>query len=148
MVKTFLLDTNILMTTEGKVLLGFDDNEVIITHTTLEELDHLKTLPGETGYQARESIRIINQISEGKMADEDVQSGIKLENGGTFKLEADNISAALPSGWSMERADNRIFRTAKSLSDSESRMVILITNDVSMRIKAEAIGLSGVYKNL
>ena len=50
MQKTYLLDTNILMQTEGKALYGFEDNIVCITTTSLEELDGLKKAPGEVGF--------------------------------------------------------------------------------------------------
>lgn len=46
MVKNYILDTNILISSPNAVY-GFEDNNVIITGTTLQELDKLKTAPGE-----------------------------------------------------------------------------------------------------
>ena len=54
--KKFLLDTNILMRSPNSIYV-FDDNDVLICDTTLEELDDLKTKPGETGFTAREVIK-------------------------------------------------------------------------------------------
>lgn len=141
--KIYLLDTNILMQTEGNALLGFEDNEVCITTTTLEELDGLKKAPGEVGYSAREAIRMINNICND--AKESVLDGVPLENGGVFKLisvsDADEMSLLLPPGWKIEKADNRILSTAKRLFIANDEKFYLITNDISMKIKAEAIGV-------
>ncbi len=78
MVKNYILDTNILISSPNAVY-GFEDNNVIITGTTLQELDKLKTAPGETGYNARESIRNIEKI----MTDNDADSSniFVLDNG-------------------------------------------------------------------
>lgn len=143
MKKIYLLDTNILMQTEGQALLGFEDNDVCITTTTLEELDGLKKAPGEVGFSAREAIRMINGICDG--AKESVLDGVPLESGGTFRLisvtDSDELSLYLPSDWKFEKADNRILGTAKHLFLTNDEDFILITNDISMKIKAEAAGI-------
>ena len=54
MVKAYILDTNILLDSP-RAIFGFDDNTVIITGTTLQELDSKKTAPGELGFNARET---------------------------------------------------------------------------------------------
>ena len=56
-VKAYVLDTNILLESPNAIF-GFDDNVVLITGTTLQELDSKKNKPGELGYNARESCRI------------------------------------------------------------------------------------------
>ncbi len=53
MVKNYVLDTNILIQNPNSIF-GFEDNNIWITGTTLQELDGKKTAPGETGYCARE----------------------------------------------------------------------------------------------
>ena len=45
MKKTYVLDTNILMTSPN-ALFGFADNDVVITGSTLQELDAHKGYPG------------------------------------------------------------------------------------------------------
>ena len=147
MIKTYVLDTNVLMTTEGRVLFGFDDNNVVITDTTLEELDKFKMAPMERGYQAREAIRAVKKIIEEKSDKETISKGIKLPNGGTFKIVTNHLLSELPKGWTLDNPDNRILCTCKSLAEeSQSKRsktpVILITNDVSMAIKAQTIDIS------
>lgn len=61
--KQFVLDTNILIESPDAIW-GFDDNVVCITQKTLEELDGLKKVPGDTGFNARRAIRNINSLKE------------------------------------------------------------------------------------
>ena len=142
MIKTYVLDTNILESTEGRAILGFKDNEVIITHTTQEELDKHKDIKGELGYQARQTIKLIESILDNKKEDESVLKGIRLENGGTFRIVTNYLQSTMPVGWSLERPDNRILCTTKTLAEQGSeRQVILITNDVSLKTKAIAMDI-------
>lgn len=60
--KQFVLDTNILIESPDAIW-GFDDNVVCITQKTLEELDGLKKVPGDTGFNARRAIRNINSLN-------------------------------------------------------------------------------------
>lgn len=144
MKKTFLLDTNILMHSPRSVFV-FDDNNVCICNATLEELDNLKSKHGEVGYEAREAIRVIEEIrSKGNISE-----GVKLNKKGTFKVIPDynympyeEAKDLLPYGWSLEKPDNRIILTAKILD------AILVTNDISMSIKAEVAGVkTETYKH-
>lgn len=139
--KTYILDTNILMNTEGRVLFGFDDNVVCITTTTLEELDHLKTAPAEKGFQARESIRQINSIIE--TAPQDIKYGVKInDNKGYFVILDEKTTDSIPKSWDSSHPDNRIISTVISyIKDYPERDAILVTNDVSMKIKGLVLGL-------
>lgn len=132
MIKTYVLDTNILLQSPASIF-GFDDNEVIITGTTLQELDHKKNVAGEPGYNARETIRLIESLRERG----DLRSGIQLPGGGAFKIVTDAVLDKLPDGYSLDVPDNRIINTALSLS----KTAILITNDISMRVNASICGL-------
>ena len=84
MTKTFLLDTNVLMRSPRSIHV-FENNHVYICNTTLEELDNLKERFGETGYQAREAVREINELR--KLGN--LLTGIKLKNKGLFKIIPD-----------------------------------------------------------
>lgn len=150
--KNYVLDTNILITTAGKAIRGFDDNIVTITYTTLEELDGLKSSPGETGYEAREAIRCINSIIDKPEIQKDHLDSswyIPMENKGVLRIEQDGIDAELlPVGWDLKKPDNKIISTVLSISKRGKETVILVTNDISMKIKAESVGINTqVYLN-
>lgn len=138
MVKTYILDTNILMRSPES-LEGFADNEVVITGTTLEELDNNKTAPGEKGWSARAAIRAIDAFREKKGSYRD---GYPTSGGGKFRIELDNIKTELPQGWDPSRPDNRIISTALTLKNADRKKpTILVTNDTSMKIKALSVGM-------
>ncbi|MBO5551109.1 MAG: PhoH family protein, partial [Lachnospiraceae bacterium] len=114
--KTFVLDTNILISTSGEAIKGFDDNDVIITTTTLEELDQLKSSKrGDIGYSAREAIRAIYALSDNGR--NDLRKGVPLPGGGKFTVESNGQDAdLLPAGMSLDKPDNRILSSTKSIA--------------------------------
>ncbi len=151
MVKRFVLDTNILLQ-DPNALFGFADNDVILTSTTLQELDNKKTVAGELGHHAREAIRLIEEARSGG----DLVKGVALKNGGTLFVEPDGIDEKyLPNGFHLQKQDNRIISTCCYLQEQEkaaasSKPVILVSNDIAMRISASVVlGADHVehYKN-
>lgn len=163
--KNYVLDTNILLH-GGSALEGFADNNVIITGTTLQELDSKKTAPGELGYAARNVIKQIDEIRQrGNFLE-----GIPLNNGGVMFVEPDGIKQEfLPPGFSLTSNDNRIISACKfieknvkeelakhytSLHNSAIHpstlegKVILVTNDTSLKVNASVCEVEvQSYKN-
>ena len=134
MKKTYILDTNVLMQAPNSIY-GFEDNDIIITPTTLEELDHHKEDYGEPGFNARSAIRILGALKDkGNFAE-----GIELPGGGVIRVEFNHVGEELPEGWAITNPDNRIIQCAKALQD---RKAILVSNDVNMQIKASILGIA------
>ncbi|MGN0241643.1 MAG: PhoH family protein [Candidatus Weimeria sp.] len=154
MVKTYILDTNIILNDPHSITGGFADNNVIITSTTLQELDSKKRMGGETGFNARQCGKILDNLRQKG----DLVKGVKNESGGITKVEPDGVyKDLLPTGYSMELADNRIISACISIKKrqgSSRKPVILVTDDILMRISATAafsyagvkIGVEG-YEN-
>lgn len=132
-IKNYVLDTNTLISSPNSIY-GFEDNNVYITTTTLQELDKKKNAPGETGWGAREVIRHLEDCrSKGKL-----KNGIELETGGKIYslLDVENIYDYLPKSFK-ESPDNYIIATTKALANKNTKIeTILVTNDISMRINA------------
>ena len=144
MKKTYVLDTNILLTSPNAIF-GFDDNTVVITGTTLQELDSKKNLKGEIGYNAREVSRIIEELR----LKGDLTAGVKMKNGGKFRIYT-NTRDNLPNGFDLFKADNRIISSVKLLAEeNKTKDVVLVTNDTFMRVNASVCGLDKVefYRN-
>lgn len=134
MVKAYILDTNILLDSP-RAIFGFDDNTVIITGTTLQELDSKKTAPGELGFNARETCRIIEKLR----LKGDLTAGVPMDNAGVFKVILNAGQWHMPSGYSEDKPDNKIINTVLDIKKNQGHMfnqVILVTNDTSMRINA------------
>lgn len=135
MKKNYVLDTNILIHRPSAIF-GFDDNNVIITTTTLQELDSKKTAYAEVGYGAREAIRNIEKL-EG-----DYTGGVPInEKGGIFKIARESdFKKLIPAEFSLDRPDNRIINGVLGIAAESDLETILVTNDVSMRINAVMCG--------
>lgn len=134
--KKFVLDTNILLQYPDAMLNGFDDNDVVITGTVLQELDKKKTVGGDVGFYARKTARILDDIRNKG----DILKGIPLENGGHLMFEPNGVDQKyLPAGFNIEVPDNRIISSCKSLQEKNpDQEVILVSNDIYMRLNATA----------
>ena len=60
MEKIYILDTNVLIQAPYAVEC-FEENEVVLPMTVLEELDNLKKSDGERGINARKAIRFLEK---------------------------------------------------------------------------------------
>ncbi|MGI6212725.1 MAG: PhoH family protein [Anaerovoracaceae bacterium] len=136
MVKSYVIDTNVLLQ-DPNAILGFEENDVIIPSTVLGELDNKKRADGDLGYNARECIRLI----EGLRTDGNLVKGIDLPNGGRLFIEPDGIDQEnLPNGFDISKADNKIISTCVYLKKKHpKRSIILVSNDLAMRISASVV---------
>ena len=123
MIKNYLLDTNILLQNPTSIY-GFEDNNVYLCGTTMQELDVKKTAPGELGYNARECCRIL----DGLRVSGDLTKGVVLhtsseaEKCGKLYVEPDGvIQGLLPQGFSINVPDNRIISTCLYLNQEKLR---------------------------
>jgi len=136
MIKTFLLDTNVLLH-NPQALMDFGDNCVVIPIVALEELDKFKKLNDEKGKNARAVARFIDGLrSKGSIA-----TGVKMDNGGVLQVLVEVPERPLP-GLDPQKGDNQILALALTLQqrggDGDVR---LVTKDVNMRVKADALGI-------
>ena len=144
--KTFIIDTNVLLH-DPDAISKFVDNDVIVPLTVIEELDRMKRGSDELGKNARHVIRFIDSLREKRQGD--LHSGIKIDKGITFKIL---IESHLPESkdfpLSLNKADNMIIHAAYQIQKTGER-VVLVSKDLVMRVKAEAIGIeSEDYENL
>ncbi|MBQ8032572.1 MAG: PhoH family protein, partial [Elusimicrobiaceae bacterium] len=142
MKKTFILDTNVLLH-DVNCLRAFDDNAIIIPMAVIEELDAFKTEGDTRGKNARMVSRMLDEMRKKGRLNE----GVKLEDGGTLKIVMD-LPNSLPYSMAFNKADNAILNIAYTLGKKEGSYkknaspVIVVTKDINMRLKAEALGLN------
>jgi PhoH-like ATPase len=157
--KIYVLDTNVLIH-DPACIFKFEDNDIVIPMVVIEELDGLKKGHGEIAYSARQALKLIDSLREkGNLA-----TGVELSNGSTLSIEnITDLSEHLSP-------DNEIITTALSLMGREDRAaddclgagrtihvcrlnedhrpVTLVSKDLAVRIKAEAVGLhADDYRN-
>ncbi|MBM7703361.1 PhoH-like ATPase [Bacillus iocasae] len=140
--KIYVLDTNVLLQDPHSIF-SFDDNEVVIPAVVLEEVDSKKRNMDEVGRNARQVSKLIDSLRQsGKLHEK-----IPLENGGSLRIELNHRSFHQLQEIFVEKTnDNRILAVAKNLSLEEETKedgneVILVSKDVLVRVKADAIGL-------
>jgi PhoH-like ATPase len=139
-IKTFVIDTNVFIH-RPEAIFSFRDNEVVIPVWVLEELDNLKKDRDERGRNAREIIRLLDEISRHG----NLQEGVKMDNGCLVRVELGQRGAPeeLPADLEGSKNDNKILLTAYSLQRA-GRRVFFVSKDISARLKATALGLKAV----
>ncbi len=136
MQKIYVLDTNVLIQSPA-ALQSFEDNHVVLPLAVLEELDGLKNADGETGANARQAIRFLEQLRRtGSLVE-----GVPLPSGGDLRLETNCVDVRLPEGFPDSKNDNRILKVALGLSRDSGEKVVLVTKDIVVRLKAQIAGI-------
>jgi PhoH-like ATPase len=72
--KIFILDTNVILH-DHKCLDNFEDNDLILPITVLEELDKFKKGSDQINFQAREFVRIMDKLAGEQLFSEGVPLG-------------------------------------------------------------------------
>lgn len=120
MKKTFVLDTNVLLTDPNSLThyINLENSQkVVIPNIVIKELDTFKDNMNKKGYNARLSLRLIEQY-----------------------LDEDKISVEFEKDPN-QKPDDIIVGIAEMLKDIHLHIVCLITNDLNMRCKAKARGI-------
>ena len=137
MQKVYVLDSSVLLHDPG-ALFNFEDNEVVIPYAVLEELENKKQSLTNVGREARETIRNLDRLRQ----DGQLAQGVKLSGGGSLRVELNHTSShVLPLFSDLTLVDNRILAVCLNLAQEEERRVILVTKDIAMRVKADAVGV-------
>ena len=137
--KNYVLDTNVLLH-DPQAIFKFSDNTVILPLTVIEEIDRFKKDQSETGRNARQISRMIDDFrAQAKLID-----GVPLVNGGILKVAIyrQEFLLKLPPELRSDQGDNRILAVAQDLQDNLPQgTVFFVTKDINLRIKADTIGL-------
>jgi PhoH-like ATPase len=152
--KTFVLDTNVLMH-DPTSLFRFEEHDVFLPMMTLEELDNHKKGMSEVARNVRQVTRaldaLIDAVSEEVGGKAKIGEGIPLSALGnkdatgrlffqTAPISAEPIKGI--EGFETGKADNQILAVVKALqAQQKGRVVVLVSKDINIRIKAHALGL-------
>jgi len=138
--KTFILDTNVILH-DSDCINNFQEHDIVIPITVLEELDQFKKGNQSLNFHAREFVRALDALSAGKLLNGGVliapdkgRVSIKLEQEPHQDLRLHFPAASKP--------DHQILNIGYHLAAADpSRRYILVTKDVNLRMKAKAVGL-------
>jgi len=138
--KIFVLDTNVLLH-DYKSIHNFDEHDIVVPITVLEELDRFKKGNDIINFHAREFTRELDKLSGDKL----FNGGLSLGRGkGKLSIcTGQQASEQLSTSFPENTADHRILAIAEylHLKNGDSRPVILITKDINLRMKAKSLGI-------
>src|SRR3989344_4871686 len=140
----YVLDTNVLIH-DPNALLNFQEHQVAIPMTVLEELDQLKTGKHSVAAECRQAIRLIDKLL-GDATPEEVELGVPIQRGKSgpsgslsILMSKGGDSIALPEDLNDNKIINRVVRLSKQRPEVP---VVLVTKDINMRLKARACGVA------
>jgi PhoH-like ATPase len=141
--RIYALDTNVLLH-DPTSLFRFEEHDVFIPMTVLEELDEKKKGASEVSRNGRQVSRFLNELIEnGKH--HDLNDGLELTNPHGIKLRRGTSVGRLyfqqrATSNGHAKADNQILASVVELRDQHpDRAVILVTKDINLRIKASIV---------
>ena len=138
--KLYVLDTSVLLFDHNSIQ-NFQDNDIAIPITVLEELDNFKIGNDTKNFEARAVIRFLDKLS-GEFG---LDNWIKLEGTrGKLKIvmSSKELEVDASKVYGSDKNDHRIINAALTLKKEEPKTkVVLVTKDINLRIKAKAIGL-------
>ncbi len=139
MKKIFVIDTNVILH-DPTAIFRFEENEIVLPITVIEELDRFKKQPEMTGRNAREVSRTLDKLRENGH----LTKGVNLDNGGTLRVALGDRQTLqeLPPELSGDVADNAILAVGMQCKHNCQCPVIVVSKDTNLRIKADALGLN------
>ncbi len=140
--KIFVLDTSVILHNHNAIN-SFEDNDIAIPITVLEELDNFKKGNDTINYEAREFSRIIDQLSNDytlrewiPIGDENKQGKFKVVMNQSSKIDACRV-------FSQDKPDHRILNATLSLLEEyPKRKIVLVSKDINLRIKAKSLNIN------
>jgi len=140
--KIYVLDTSVCLT-DFNAITSFANNDILIPLKVLEEVDNHKQRQDGVGVNARGFIRLLDSLREkGSLI-----KGVRLGKGKGLLSVCDYNSSCVPESFDLSVPDNQIIATAISHIHTQSELprpkkVILVSRDINMRVKCDAVGIS------
>lgn len=140
--KIFVLDTSVILFDHNSIM-NFDEHDVAIPITVLEELDEFKKGSDTKNYEARQFIRLLDR----KAGEQNINDWISLNGGtkGSFKVIMDTRGQGEDAQqiFGTGKNDHKILNAALNMTlAAPDRKVILVTKDINLRLKAKALNIA------
>ncbi|NQW26084.1 MAG: PhoH family protein [Cryomorphaceae bacterium] len=140
--KIFILDTSVILY-DHNAIMNFEEHDVAIPITVLEELDEFKKGSDTKNFEAREFIRMLDK----KAADKPLTEWIDLNGGkrGKFRviMATPKLDIDATEIYGKGKNDHKIINAALFMQQEEpKRPIILVTKDINLRLKAKALNVA------
>lgn len=139
MKKTFVLDTNVILH-DSSCIYQFEDNDIVVPITVIEELDKFKKGNDIINCNARDFLRSLDAISSEQI----FNGGIPIAEGlGRISVFVDDeMEEVIKKSFSGHKSDNRILNTVYKVSNLiKGEQTVLVSKDVNLRLKARSLGI-------
>ena len=136
--KLFVLDTNVVLH-DANCIFRFEEHDIALPITVLEELDRFKKGDGDIHFQARQFLRTLDELAGNVMSGEGAALG---EGLGCVRVMMNLPFRRAQEALIGDTADHRILKTALAVAElTPKQEVVLVTKDTNLRLKAKAFGL-------
>jgi PhoH-like ATPase len=139
--KIFVLDTSVIIYNHNAIY-SFEDNDIAIPITVLEELDNFKKGNDTKNFEAREFIRIMDKMSANHSLTKWIE--IDAQSAGCFKVIMNENESPIDARaiFDGNKPDHRILNAAMVMQNEHpERPVILVTKDINLRLKAKSLDI-------
>jgi PhoH-like ATPase len=139
-VKTFVLDTNVILH-DSTCIYRFDEHDIVVPITVIEELDRFKKGKDTLNCNAREFLRALDTLT----GDGIFNGGVRIGEGkGRISIHLEQpFHDKLFANFARDKADHHILNTAYQIAmDKGFEQVVLVSKDVNLRMKAKSVGLT------
>lgn len=135
--KIYILDTNVYLT-DYEALYKFGTSDIVIPLKVLEEVDKQKKRQDGVGLNARNFIRVLDELR----AKGNLNKGVRIEKGhGIVKAKPSNLTE-LPEDFDKSLPDNAILACALTEQrENPLKKVIVVSLDINLRVRCDALGL-------
>ena len=135
--KNFILDTNVILH-DYKCLDNFEENDIFIPFTVLEELDNFKKGNEQINFNARAFVRELDDITDNGLFEDGAELGIG--RGKLYILNMSEYNKEIEKSFPEPKPDNRILSVVLGVSKKFPEMkTILVTKDLNLRMKARSL---------
>lgn len=135
--KIYVLDTSVILYSHDSIM-NFEENDIGIPITVLEELDQMKKGNDTLNFEAREFIRMIDKLSIDKMLNYWIPLNGKTK--GKFKILVNQKTKN--NIFNDDINDHKILDSALNLQKEEkNKIVTLVSKDINLRLKAKSLNL-------
>lgn len=135
--KIYVLDTSVILYSHDSIM-NFEENDIGIPITVLEELDQMKKGNDTLNFEAREFIRMIDKLSIDKMLNDWIPLNGKTK--GKFKILVNQKTKN--NIFNDDINDHKILDSALNLQKEEkNKIVTLVSKDINLRLKAKSLNL-------
>ena len=137
--KIFVLDTNVILH-DYRAIYSFQENDIVIPITVLEELDNFKKGHDELSWSSRQFTRQLDKLAGDLLFTDGVPLGDGL--GKLYVKTHGDYPQEVKKAFQEQIPDHRILATAYIVRENNpDKETILITKDVNLRMKAKSLGL-------